>query len=193
MWEKFRNEKLKIYQDAKNSGKVDEDIIELLDYINSLENFVTLSSCSGRIAVIDLAWPGKKNESEFLGKWHSPVEAEKVREAALRCEKTAWLIQYPPIIHIACRNIEFAKVIMRLANDAGFRRCGIISLNQNVVEVASLERIELPIAEKGVLMISDAYLSYVVGRANEKLIKGKEKLGRFYSRLRNFINLNQLG
>ncbi len=37
---------------ALKEGKVDEDIIPLLEKINSLENYFTTSSCSGRISVM---------------------------------------------------------------------------------------------------------------------------------------------
>lgn len=190
MWEQFKKEKLRGYLEAKNQRKVDFDIVELLDLINSFDDFVTLSSCSGRIAVVDLEKPGDKASSLFLGKWHEGVEVSEVAEAALRSRKVAWLIQYPPIIHVACRDIGAAKLLMNAANTAGFRRSGVISLSNYVVEIASLERIELPVAEKGLMLVDDAYLSYVVRWANEKLLKGKEKLGRLQEALESLQREN---
>ncbi len=180
MWEQFKEERLKGYLEAKAQKKVDSDIVDLLDLINSFGSFVTLSSCSGRIAVVDLERPGDKANSDFLGKWHESVSAREVVEAALRSRKTAWLIQYPPILHVACRDIEAAKLLMNAANKAGFRRSGVISLRNYVVEIASLERVELPIAERGSMLVDESYLSYVVKWANEKLLKGKEKLKKLY-------------
>ncbi len=177
-WE-FKERKLEGYRRAKERREIDEDIVDLLDFINSLDSFVTLSSCSGRIAVIDTPDFGNKVECKFLGKWHSEVEVEDVLNTAVRCEKLAWLIQYPPIIHIACRDLESAKRLIAIANNSGFRRSGIISLKNLVVEVSSLERIELPIALSGKLLVSKEYLELVVSLANEKLKRGKEKLKRF--------------
>ena len=178
MWEKFKKEKLEGYLKAKAEGNVDADIVDLLDLINEFDCFVTLSSCSGRIAVLDLKKPGDKVNSVFLGKWHEGVGASEVKKAAMKSRNIAWLIQYPPIIHVACRDIEAAKNLMKIANQAGFRRSGIISLNNFVVEVVSLERLELPVAERNRMLIDDEYLEYVVKWANEKLFKGKEKLRR---------------
>ncbi len=193
MWEKFKKERLEGYLKAKAEGKVDADIVDLLDLINEFDCFVTLSSCSGRIAVIDLKKPGDKVNSEFLGKWHEGVEAEEVKEAAMKSRNTAWLIQYPPIIHVACRDIEAAKALMDVANQAGFRRSGIISLNNFVVEVASLERLELPIAERNRMLIDERYLEHVVKWANEKLFKGKEKLRRLKVVLESLQRENTYG
>jgi len=190
MWEKFKKEKLEGYLEAKAEGNVDADIVDLLDLINEFDCFVTLSSCSGRIAVLDLKKPGDKVNSVFLGKWHEGVGAGEVKKAAMKSGNIAWLIQYPPIIHVACRSIEDAKALMKIANQAGFRRSGIISLNNFVVEIASLERIELPIAESYEMLIDDEYLEYVVKWANEKLFKGKEKLKRLQAVLESLQREN---
>lgn len=179
MW-KLKDERLKDYEDDKNRGRVDEDIIDLLDLINSFPNYVTLSSCSGRIAVIDLDNFGDKTSARFLGKWHRNVSLDEVVNAAKRSEKVAWFIQYPPIIHVACKNLEDAKILLDVANNSGFRRSGIISLKNLIVEVASLERIELPIASKGDFLVDENYLAFVIDFANKKLEKGKEKLKKFH-------------
>ena len=177
--------KLEGYKKAKEKGEVDEDIIPLLDFINSLDFFVTLSSCSGRIAVVDLPNFGNKIECKFLGKWHKPVKLKDVLDSATKCKNLAWLIQYPPIIHIACKDLESAKKLIAIANNSGFKRSGIISLKNLVVEVSSLERIELPIAKNGKLLVDEDYLSLVIDLANEKLRRGKEKLKRFELMLRS--------
>lgn len=39
-------------QDLSRKGSVDEPIVELVDFINSLDNYFTTSSCSGRIVVL---------------------------------------------------------------------------------------------------------------------------------------------
>ncbi|WP_230972315.1 tRNA(Phe) 7-((3-amino-3-carboxypropyl)-4-demethylwyosine(37)-N(4))-methyltransferase [Archaeoglobus neptunius] len=184
MWERYRKDKLERYIAAKRSGEVDKDIVPLLDLINSIEGLVTLSSCSGRIAVIDTPEIGDKQRSSFLGKWHCKVGKEEVVEAAKRGRFLSWFIQYPPIIHLSCKNIEFAEVIMKVANNTGFRRSGIISLKNHVVEIASLERIELPIARSGRLIISESYLEEVVALANKKLSKGKQKLERLFKEIK---------
>ena len=177
-WQKFKGEKLGFYNFAKRQKEIDDDIVSLLDLINSKDNFVTLSSCSGRIAVIDIPEFGDKINSEFLGKWHSKVDVDEVVKAASKGEKTTWLITYPPIVHVACSNLNDAEKLMKIANNAGFRRSGLISIKKFVVEISSLERLELPIAIEGKLLLDDEAIKIMVDFANKKLLKGKEKLKR---------------
>ena len=147
VWAEYRKRKLEGYKRARS--EVDKDILPLLELINSVEDYVTLSSCSGRIAVMDMPDFGNKLESVFIGKWHRPVEFEEALDAVRKGCKTTWLIMFPPIIHVACRDLVAAEKLMKTANEAGFRRCGIISLRNNVVEIASLERVEVPVAVCG--------------------------------------------
>jgi tRNA wybutosine-synthesizing protein 3 len=186
MWASFRRKRLDGYLKAKEKGEIDADIIPLLDLINSFEHFVTLSSCSGRIAVMDVPSSGDKLNSVFLGKWHQPVGLAEVKSAAEKCKWIAWLMQNPPILHVACTNLHWAKRLMNAANEAGFRRSGLISLNHYVVEIASLERLEMPIGEKGKLLVNDDYLSFSIRHANEKLLKGKEKLKKLHQQIKAF-------
>ncbi len=182
-WEEFRRLKLEGYTKAKERGEVDDDIIPLLDLINSFECFVTLSSCSGRIAVMDMPEFGNKVESRFLGKWHRCVGFGEVLEAVKSGRKTTWLIMFPPIIHVACRDLSSAEKLMKIANDSGLRRCGLISLKHNVVEINTLERLEAPVALNGKIVVGEDGLKIIVEFANRKLERSKEKLRKFYSSL----------
>jgi len=184
VWFDFKRRKLEGYIKAKERGEVDEDIIPLLDLINSFECYVTLSSCSGRIAVMDMPEFGDKVESVFLGKWHRCVSFEEVFEAVKLGKQTTWLIMFPPIIHVACRDLESAERLMKVANNSGLRRSGLISLRHNVVEINALERLEAPVAVKGRLVVGIEGLRVMVDFANKKLERSKDKLRRFYDSLR---------
>lgn len=186
MWKEYKLKKLQSYKEAKARGEVDNDIIPLLDVINERSEFVTLSSCSGRIAVLDLQNFGDKLGAEFLGKWHDHADYSEIKKAAQKSRKFAWLILYPPILHIACRDLEAAKKLLNVANNAGFRRSGLISLKNLVVEISSLERLELPIAKNGELLVSDKYLELVTEIANEKLRSGKVKLAKLFELIKSF-------
>jgi len=184
VWAEFRRRKFEGYRIAKERGEVDEDIVPLLDLINSFECYVTLSSCSGRIAVMDMPKFGDKVESVFLGKWHRSVSFEEVLEAVKLGRRTTWLIMFPPIIHVACESVEHAERLMKLANDSGFRRSGLISLKHNVVEICSLERLEAPVAIEGRIVVGMEGLRVMVDFANEKLERSKAKLKRLHASLR---------
>lgn len=182
-WGDYKRRRLESFERETREGKVDEDILPLLETINSCEPYVTLSSCSGRIAVIDLEEFGKKLNSRFLGKWHRTVDFEEVLKSAKSCKKQGWFIQFPPIVHVACKDLFSAGKLLTIANSAGFRRSGLISLRNLVVEIASLERLEMPISISGELIVDESYLRIAVEMANLKLIKGKEKI----EKLSNYI------
>ena len=180
VWNEYKKRKYEGYLEAKARGEVDEDIVPLLDLINSFDEFVTLSSCSGRIAVMDMPEFGDKVEAEFLGKWHRCVEYDDVLDAVKNGKKTTWLIMFPPIIHVACRDLESAERLMIVANNAGLRRCGIISLKNKIVEINTLERLEVPVAINGEIIVDEKALRVMVGIANKKLEKSKKKLESLY-------------
>jgi len=183
VWSEFKRRKFEGYLEAKERGEVDKDIIPLLDLINSFDCFVTLSSCSGRIAVMDMPEFGDKVESKFLGKWHSRVSFEDILDAIKLGKQTTWLIMFPPIIHVACRDLEAAEKLITIANNSGLRRSGLISFKHNVVEINTLERLEAPVAVNGRIVVGMEGLKVMVEFANKKLERSKEKIKRFYDSL----------
>ena len=67
-WETLRNKFLRDLERELLSGKVDEEIVRLLEIINSSEDFFTTSSCSGRIVLIDVPENGDKKRAKVLKK-----------------------------------------------------------------------------------------------------------------------------
>ncbi len=183
-WEEFKRFKIEKLERAKERGEVDKDIVELLDLINSFDCFVTTSSCSGRIVVLDVPEIGDKLRARFLGKWHREVKFKEILECLRDVKSDVWLISDPPIIHVACRDLRCAEELMRIANDSGFRRCGLISLKRSVVEITSFERLEAPLAYKGRIIVDENYVKILTYFANEKLLRGKEKLKRLEANIR---------
>ncbi len=52
--------------DKSKKGSIDKKIKELVDLINSLKDYYTTSSCSGRILLIKRPKSGKKCDVDFL-------------------------------------------------------------------------------------------------------------------------------
>ncbi len=179
MWEKFRASKLEKYR----SSPIDHEIKPFLDEINSVEHFVTLSSCSGRIAVMDMPRFGEKAQSVFLGKWHTPPAFEDVLKAIMKGKLTTWLMMHPPIIHVACESREFAEEFLKIAKLSGFRRSGVISMRRWIVEVAAPERLEMVVAARGkVFDVETIRVNYEL--AVEKLNKSRERMEQFRRKFR---------
>ena len=168
----------------------DEEIAGVLQKINAHADYYTTSSCSGRIALILLPEIGAKREAVFLGKWHGAVEREEVIRVMANApfaEGELWLLAQSPIIHVACRTVEHAVALLRLALDAGFKYSGMKGIARDtgivVVEMLSTERMDVPLASRTVVLVDEAYVGFIVTKANFMLHRGKDKLNRFELRL----------
>lgn len=177
----------KLYKpDRSRKGNVDELIIPLIDYINSLDNYYTTSSCSGRIQLLTEA--DKKPDVKWIYVSHDVVDEEYIISILRNNvpQDRVWLRQENMILHIACRTYENADAILRIARDVGFRRSGIIAdSNIIIVEICSTEKMDVPLSDKGRIVVDDDYIRMVVRIANEKFLKGKDKLERFEKNIRD--------
>jgi len=187
LWEERKEKILAKLQSEIARGNVDRDIIPLLQLINSHARYVTLSSCSGRIAVLDLPKFGAKRECEFRGKWHERVCVEEVKTALKNCRKEGWLVMQPAILHVGCKTVEDAEKLLGIAEQTGFRESCIISLRKNVVRIRSSERIETILSKNGKILVSGKYLETIVRTANQKLERTRSKIEELKENLGKFL------
>lgn len=148
--------------DKSKKGSIDNDILNLIKKINSLKDYFTTSSCSGRIILMDSQ---KKSIGACLFKSHKPVKR-------LDIAQDCWFLQEPVIIHIRCKDLKAAKKMLAIAVSSGFKKSGIISLNKIILEIKSSEKMETFLTRN----IDKNYLNVLIKKANEKLLKSKEKI-----------------
>jgi len=173
---------LESLNEALEKGLVDSDIISLLNKINSLENYFTTSSCSGRISVMQLPDFGDKLNAIWLGKWHSEVKIEEVLDAINKHDEgMLWFMLNSPILHIAARTLEDAVELLNLAISCGFKHSNIKSISHKklVVEIRSTERMDVPLGKDKELWVSPEHLAKIISMANLQLRRAKEKLKKF--------------
>jgi tRNA wybutosine-synthesizing protein 3 len=186
----FDAEKKRALERLRRQG-ADEEVKELLHRINELEDFFTTSSCSGRIGLILLPEIGAKRDARFIGKWHRPVKRAEVlamMSLAPPSERgDLWLLTQSPILHVACRSVESATALLRLAIESGFKYSGIKAIAKDegkvMVEIMSTERMDVPLASNGRRFYSEEYLDFTIEKANFMLGRGKEKLRQLGHRL----------
>ncbi|OYT54053.1 MAG: hypothetical protein B6U72_04065 [Candidatus Altiarchaeales archaeon ex4484_2] len=193
MSKRFVNQKrnaLERYNQARNLGDVDEEIIPLLEHINSLDDFYTTSSCSGRITL--LLERGSKKESRWLGKWHREITPGEVIECLqdIPPDGVVWFKYESAILHIAAKTIEKAKKILYIVRDSGYKRVGLQGLKKEryLVEVCDTERVDCPLAEKGRLLVDEKYLTYLTAFSNRRFRKGRKKLSHLESSLKKNLS-----
>ena len=166
---------------AKSENLVDVDIIPLLDYINSLDDFYTTSSCEGRICVF--CHVRSKLEDYPVGKWHRKVTFEEIMDAVNSgaCSKELWFRQEASIFHIVSKTLDGASKMLDLALKSGYRRSGIQVMKEDryMIEIVGTERIDNPIMNCGKLLVSEDYIRYLVECANKKMESVQEKRVKF--------------
>ncbi|MFA4669172.1 hypothetical protein QDY65_01260 [Pyrococcus kukulkanii] len=185
-FERAKKEALMSLEIALRRGEVDEDIIHLLKKINSMENYFTTSSCSGRISVMEMPHFGDKVNAKWLGKWHREVEFEEVMEAIKKHrEGQLWLLVRSPILHVGARTLEDAVKLVNLAVSCGFKYSNIKSISDRklIVEIRSTERLDAFLGENGELLVSEDYIRKLVEVANAQLKRFKEKLRKLEKNL----------
>ncbi len=181
MIDSFNQRKKAVLEKADKSsiGEWDEKIKSLCDKINSLEDFYTTSSCSGRVVLmIDQE---KKGEGLFLEVSHKKIDfnwlknsLEKIREKE---EISVKFKTEPPILHVACKNLESASELLEKAKHSGFKRSGINVLSKNIIlELCSTEKLEFPIIEEGEVLVDENFQNFIVRKSNEKLQRGWKKI-----------------
>ena len=176
--------------DKSKKGSIDFAIKPLCDLINSKSNFFTTSSCAGRITISKISDSGKKNTLEWLLVSHEKVDIKQVNDALGNLPKEAvWFRFEPFIIHINCRNLESAELLLKLMRSAGFKRTGIVALGKKIIiEIISSDRLELLIAEKVQLLVNKDYLRLLVEKSNRFLDKNHKRINRLFCEIQKIPN-----
>lgn len=171
-------------KDRSRKGAFDEEILPLLRFLNAHPDYYTTSSCAGRILLMTAG--GKKHDSEWLLAAHQVVAPEAVQGALARPPaEQVWLRMESFIVHTGCRTARAAEAIVRIAREVGLKRAGIIGIHPRIlVEIIGNERLDVPIAERGGLLVSEPYLAYLVRQGNEKLRMNSDRLNKLLEALR---------
>jgi len=193
-WNKRKDDVLAKFDENLTKGLIDEKILPTLNIINGLSHYYTVSSCSGRVIVLDLPKIGDKKGAVFRGRWHRCVEKDEVLDAIGECTKEGWFILNSPIIHVISDNIENAEGLLSIAIKCGFKRSGIKSIKKDkiTVEINSTETIETIISKNGSILADDNYIGILVEYSNKKFNRFQQKIERLNTRLKELYNLYDL-
>jgi tRNA wybutosine-synthesizing protein 3 len=172
---------------ACNANEVDDDILPVLTRLNHHPEYYSLSSCSGRILLLQIPHLGDKRHAEFLGRWHHQITIQDITTATTKATTgVLWLIGQPPILHVGTETLQAAETLIKAGNAAGFKNSAIRSLGKRIIiELASTERLDIPLGHDGTLYCSDPYLNLLVDLGNEIILRSKEKLTRLCTVLEN--------
>jgi len=177
--------KLTDFIDNSKKGGVDEPIQELIDLINMHPDYVTTSSCSGRVAIFAERDSAKKQTGMWLLASHEPVDFDAMSHAMPRDKSvpdgvsTVWFKFEPVILHIQCRSVDAARALLNTAIGAGMKNSGIMLGKKIMVAVRCSLKIECPIGYGGQRMVDDAYLHMLVRMTDDMFLQNELRTNRF--------------
>lgn len=177
----FRKKNQLEKDDKSLKSSRDKKIISLCEKINTLDNYYTTSSCSGRVVLLKDS--RDKRDDLFIRVWHDRTSFEELKETLnnINSEDLIYFKQDPVIMHVACKTLEDAQKLIELAMESGWKRNGIISSDKRfVVELNATDKLEFPVFHKKVL-VNDDYLKLIVEEANKKLELSWGKIKRLES------------
>ncbi|KAK2107161.1 tRNA methyltransferase tyw3 [Saguinus oedipus] len=173
--------------DLSRKGSVDEDVVELVQFLNMRDQFFTTSSCAGRILLLDgpvkviffmveivaasnpsrrrlpfptihVSIPEKDSELSGSDELLSLLALKKANgDATLKFE--------PFVLHVQCRQLQDAQILA----------------------VRSTHGLEVPLSHKGKLMVTEEYIDFLLNVANQKMEENKKRIERFYNCLQHAL------
>ncbi|XP_063445456.1 tRNA wybutosine-synthesizing protein 3 homolog [Mytilus trossulus] len=180
--------------DFSRKGSIDVKIIDLSIFINNQKDYFTTSSCSGRIILFDdsVGESDKvtnKQGCQWLFTSHDLVDKSQMLPVLQDITGDCVFKFEPFVLHVQCRTIDFAQLLLQCAVQSGFRNSGI-SLGKKgkyVVGVRSTHSMEVPLSQSGQLLVSTEYVEYLISLANKKMEENFRRIDRFFENLKSAL------
>lgn len=163
-------------------GYLDKDIVDILLKLFDFEGLYTISSCSGRITLIDGRLPWRRRNSTIVFKKHYPMTVDELmKNLKMPTADRLWLVVSGPIIHVSAADLRSSYELLKIARDSGMKHSGILSVNREkgvIVELRTGVRLTHLLKIKDQVLIDLSKAEELVNVANEALLDGKERLER---------------
>ena len=184
------NHKASVMNKADKSFKqsIDAPVVDIVEYVNGLERFLTTSSCSGRIMLINEADPEKrKNGAQFIFVSHDYVSPDSATELLSKCQVltgNVFLKLEPLIVHIECDTLELSVHLLHLMKrESVFKHSSIVSAaNQKfVVSIKAMSKLEIPVMYSDDILTDEKQLRRYLEIANERMKENFDAIARLRS------------
>jgi len=183
-----RKEAILSKMDKSSKKSWDKIILPLCEKINSLENYYTTSSCSGRIVlIIDTE---KKQEGLFCKVYHGLISLavlkKDLKEVCKKFKKKNIKFKLePPILHIACESMKDAKILYEKAKIAGWKKIGLVSWEKKIIlEIICTGKLEFPAIGCGKILVDENFLKLIIKQSNFKMENSWKKIKRLENSLK---------
>ncbi|ETN07332.1 hypothetical protein PPTG_13625 [Phytophthora nicotianae INRA-310] len=195
--------KLQAMEDKSPKGCIDEPIVDMIKTINAHPDYVTSSSCSGRIAVFcgeAATNNGGEAGTDLItkgGKWlvaeHATITFDQLATALRSPDATSntsnmIIFKHEPfIMHVVCRDLDSAKELLQWGIASGFRESGVVLGNRKIMCAirTTANGLEIPLGRNAEqLLVNKDYLRWIVDIANQKFESNKLKTDRLFEAFR---------
>jgi tRNA wybutosine-synthesizing protein 3 len=174
-------------EDLSRKHSIDDYIINLINQINNHNDYYTSSSCSGRTIVLtssSIVTSSTKSDCQWLYVTHEQADLSTILKCLEDRPKDIDMISIKFeafILHVICRTLECAKVLLNIALECGYRNSGLVISNQGKITLAirSTHVLEVPLVIGGCLCVNEEYITQIVKIANEKMTANMMKIDKF--------------
>lgn len=196
--------------DKSPKGSVDIAIQTLVDLINAHPSYVTLSSCSGRIAIFDPKDGGADEDAakqddgdenderaaggKGRGEWilvsHEPIDPGSILPLLEKETNGSLIFKHEPLLlHVGAASIARGRQLLSIALGLGFRESGLVVTPARVTVAIRSHSLALtvPLAYSGALRPSDDYLMSLTKEANQRMEGNMNKLQRLENELKTAL------
>jgi tRNA wybutosine-synthesizing protein 3 len=184
----FENSKKVVLEkvDKSSIGGWDKPILKLCNLVNENNDYYTTSSCSGRIALIIETL--QKKPGLFLFRTHKKTTFNELKnelqKASVKCNEMIYFKQEPCVLTVSCRSVEKAQELVNLARLCAWKRSGLTTTTRkNIIELFGTEKIEMPIVNKGKILVDDDFLKLLVKESNFRMVRTWEKIKKLEKEL----------
>eukprot|EP01065_Artemidia_motanka_P028110 TRINITY_DN33345_c0_g1_i1.p1 TRINITY_DN33345_c0_g1~~TRINITY_DN33345_c0_g1_i1.p1 ORF type:complete len:273 (+),score=76.26 TRINITY_DN33345_c0_g1_i1:65-883(+) len=172
--------------DRSPKGSVDERCLPVIEVLNAHDDYVSLSSCSGRVALWEELAGGAEGDEERrkrgAGGWvwlsHDRPDVPAAVAAAEAWTGTGvlWLRFEPYILHVQARSQSAARKLTAAAIAAGFRNSGCViggtqARPSYVVAARTTSGFAAPVAGEGLPPCGGQQVEWLLRAAAERLEK----------------------
>ncbi|CAF0729335.1 unnamed protein product [Rotaria sp. Silwood1] len=184
-------------EDLSRKHSIDDYIVNLINQINNHNDYYTSSSCSGRTIVFSstpIVTSSTKSDCQWLYVTHEQADLNAILNCLEQRPKDIDMISIKFeafILHVICRTLECAKILLNIALECGYRNSGLVISNQGKITLAvrSTHALEVPLVIGGRLCVDENYISQIVSIANEKMTANMTKIDKFSSCVENKLKI----
>ncbi|MCX8166775.1 MAG: hypothetical protein N3E37_02905 [Candidatus Micrarchaeota archaeon] len=192
-WKDLKAKKLEKLKEHIVQNKVDEPILEILNMLNNSKYYVTSSSCSGRVMLLEIT-DSKKDATIYWKShtvWPQGSIKNKIEEfISLNLEnRNLFLHVQGFILHLYAYDIYYANKMLEFLLLSGIKRFGIMKTkNFPLIEFQSTQYLSVPVYFNQKLIINIDAVNELEQLCLTKLTKNLQKLKSLEKSLNLFLS-----